>query len=177
MIFLTSIKFLITSTRNAAFTFLSFLNTSRMKKQLLLPIMYCIALGIFFCSCTFHCSAFQRKKHLLGGDRDAHQCIPSAGYQWSELRKECIRPFELPFKLLNADKTYGAYVCFSNDNHWAEVYAPEGHWLLQKTTDNSYIRSDQKSINIVLKNIQDAWQLNIQNGQATYAEPTPSSIQ
>lgn len=31
---------------------------------------------------------------ILGGDRDAHGCIPSAGYQWSEAEQACIRPWE-----------------------------------------------------------------------------------
>ena len=31
---------------------------------------------------------------LLGGDRDAHGCIPSAGYTWCEAKQKCYRPFE-----------------------------------------------------------------------------------
>jgi len=119
----------------------------------------------------------KQEKHLLGGDRDEHQCIPSAGYQWSELKKQCIRPFELPLKLLNADKTYGAYICFSNNNEWAEVFSPEGQFLLHKTADNYYLQSDQKSVNIVLKKIQDVWRLDIRNGQVLYAEPNHFTIQ
>lgn len=30
----------------------------------------------------------------VGNDRDEHGCIASAGYVWSEVRKDCIRPFE-----------------------------------------------------------------------------------
>jgi len=30
----------------------------------------------------------------LGGDRDSHGCISSAGYVWCEERQECIRPWE-----------------------------------------------------------------------------------
>ena len=36
------------------------------------------------------------KQHLLGGDRDEHGCIPSAGYLWCEELQECIRPWETP---------------------------------------------------------------------------------
>lgn len=32
--------------------------------------------------------------HLLGGDRDEHGCIPSAGYIWCEKLGKCIRPWE-----------------------------------------------------------------------------------
>ena len=31
---------------------------------------------------------------LLGGDRDEHGCIPSAGYVWCEKLGKCIRPWE-----------------------------------------------------------------------------------
>ena len=30
----------------------------------------------------------------LGGDRDEHGCIGSAGYVWCEVQKDCIRLFE-----------------------------------------------------------------------------------
>ena len=31
----------------------------------------------------------------VGGDRDSHGCIGSAGYQWCEKRGECARSWEL----------------------------------------------------------------------------------
>jgi|WetSurMetagenome_2_1015567.scaffolds.fasta_scaffold61927_2 membrane-bound inhibitor of C-type lysozyme len=31
---------------------------------------------------------------LLGGDRDAHGCIGSAGYSWCEAKQKCLRPWE-----------------------------------------------------------------------------------
>jgi len=31
---------------------------------------------------------------ILGGDRDEHGCIPSAGYTWCEVLEECIREFD-----------------------------------------------------------------------------------
>lgn len=33
----------------------------------------------------------------LGGDRDEHGCIGSAGYVWCEVQKDCIRLFEKVF--------------------------------------------------------------------------------
>ena len=32
---------------------------------------------------------------MVGGDRDAHGCIASAGYQWCERAKRCTRSWEL----------------------------------------------------------------------------------
>ena len=31
---------------------------------------------------------------LVGGDRDSHGCIGSAGYLWSEQKQQCVRPWE-----------------------------------------------------------------------------------
>ncbi|MBK9081680.1 MAG: hypothetical protein IPL88_06160 [Rhizobiales bacterium] len=32
---------------------------------------------------------------LVGGDRDAHGCIGSAGYTWCAREAQCVRPWEL----------------------------------------------------------------------------------
>jgi membrane-bound inhibitor of C-type lysozyme len=31
---------------------------------------------------------------IVGSDRDAHGCIPSAGYSWCEAKQKCLRPWE-----------------------------------------------------------------------------------
>lgn len=31
---------------------------------------------------------------LVGGDKDEHGCLGSAGYTWCESKAECLRPFE-----------------------------------------------------------------------------------
>jgi hypothetical protein len=40
------------------------------------------------------CAAAQ-KQPLVGADRDAHGCIGSAGYTWSETLQQCVRPWEV----------------------------------------------------------------------------------
>lgn len=35
---------------------------------------------------------------MVGGDRDAHGCIPSAGYAWCTRSDQCERPWELAQK-------------------------------------------------------------------------------
>jgi hypothetical protein len=55
-----------------------------------------------------------------GGDRDAHGCIGSAGYTYSELRKECIRVFEKGVRLDPVPAVAGvvsAFVVFAGDDH------------------------------------------------------------
>lgn len=36
-----------------------------------------------------------RAEQKVGGDRDEHGCIPSAGYSWCERTARCERPWEL----------------------------------------------------------------------------------
>jgi hypothetical protein len=31
----------------------------------------------------------------IGGDRDAHGCLPAAGYSWCARENSCVRPWEL----------------------------------------------------------------------------------
>ena len=47
----------------------------------------------------------------VGGDRDAHGCIGSAGYQWCEHSQRCERPWELAqaHGLANSAETIDAY--------------------------------------------------------------------
>jgi len=71
---------------------------------------------------------------MAGADADEHGCRASAGYQWSVLQKACIRSFELPLQLLNADKTSGAGVTFSADKKQAEVFSAMGTAVLAAQT-------------------------------------------
>lgn len=65
---------------------------------------------------------------VLGGDADAHGCKASAGYQWSPLRKSCVRLFETGIRLnANApylDKSLSAFVVFDADTTQAELHLP-----------------------------------------------------
>lgn len=72
---------------------------------------------------------------IAGGDKDEHGCIASAGYTWSELRKECIRLFEIgsPFSAYGTtkDTTPSAFVVLSADKTKAEVFLPTGRKPIQ----------------------------------------------
>ena len=52
---------------------------------------------LFFMSASIllaGCGNAKNKKgedNLVGNDKDDHGCIASAGYTWSEVRKDCIR--------------------------------------------------------------------------------------
>ncbi|WP_373551136.1 hypothetical protein [Haliscomenobacter sp.] len=61
----------------------------------------------------------------VGGDRDKHGCIGSAGYQWSELRGECLRLFEIGIRLdpkaKDLNQTTSAFIVFKSMDEDAKV--------------------------------------------------------
>lgn len=77
---------------------------------------------------------------MPGSDKDEHGCIGSAGYTWSELKKECVRPFEIGFKLsgmTDENKNFAAYAVFAADSSQAEIFIPEvkGGVILERASN------------------------------------------
>ncbi len=72
------------------------------------------------------------EQHLVGGDRDSHDCIGSAGYQWSALTNQCVRLFEQAVRLqsLEANETGSAFLLFNADQSQAELTLPNGEQTL-----------------------------------------------
>jgi hypothetical protein len=70
------------------------------------------------------------KPQMTGNDRDEHNCIGSAGYQWSEVKKECIRLFEKGIRLepqaAHLNQTTSAFAVFKSDTEeaQAEIFIP-----------------------------------------------------
>ena len=67
------------------------------------------------------------QRALLGGDRDGHGCIGSAGYVWSEVSQDCIRVFE---KGIRTESVRGdnrsVYIVFSPDSSQVELFFSDG---------------------------------------------------
>jgi hypothetical protein len=81
-------------------------------------------LAIIWCTCSYA----QITENKPGSDRDKHGCIGSAGYQWSEIKKNCVRIFEAGTSFdaygKNHDSAFAAYVIVSKDLKKVEVFAP-----------------------------------------------------
>lgn len=91
----------------------------------------------------------------LGADRDAHGCIGSAGYAWSEIRKSCVRLFEVGLRLdpvpppKGNEATLSAFLVFAADdrapakNDSVELFVPGttgGALLLRDKKATSYAK-------------------------------------
>ncbi len=57
--------------------------------------------------------AQQPEPRPIGGDRDAHGCLPAAGYAWCAREQQCVRPWELA-KEKGFDNTPASYDAWCN---------------------------------------------------------------
>ncbi|MCA5005175.1 hypothetical protein [Sphingobacterium bovistauri] len=66
---------------------------------------------------------------MIGGSKDKNGCLTSAGYSWSQLKNDCIRPFELGISMdiLNTSKSYqtAAFVYIDSVQNKAEIFIPD----------------------------------------------------
>ena len=69
----------------------------------------------------------QQTQPKAGADKDAHDCIASAGYTYSQLKKECIRTFEqkIQLKEIATKGNYTAAILFNKDQSKAEIFLKE----------------------------------------------------
>lgn len=71
------------------------------------------------------------KNVVLGTDKDENGCVTSAGYRWSIIREECIRPVEVCYRLNKIDHLASesdiksAFVAFEEDGDRAELFLPD----------------------------------------------------
>lgn len=64
----------------------------------------------------------------IGGDRDEHGCLTSAGESWSQVQGRCIQVFKVGEALLPANPTEGeavlaAYIVRGDDDSRVELFA------------------------------------------------------
>ena len=99
------------------------------------------------------------KKIVLGTDKDKNGCVISAGYCWSKISKECIRPVEEGFRLNTIDDVEdesdvtSAFIIFEENTNRAELFLPENSesQLLEKDSKNGPYKNKH-------------WSLQSQNG-------------
>jgi hypothetical protein len=81
---------------------------------------------ILFCAMLLSSLAFAQK---VGGDKDVHGCKGSAGYTYSQVKKDCVRVFEQKIKLTELNPKGSSIsmtaIIFSKDMKKAEVFLPE----------------------------------------------------
>ena len=90
---------------------------------------------------------------VVGNDKDDKGCVASAGYTWSELKKNCIRPFEVGIRLNPAteikqgDAVYSAFAVLEENGDRAELFIPNEKlplMLVRESEGKPYIKDDWK---------------------------------
>lgn len=137
-----------------------------MKKTYLWTAMLCTAIAFSACKSNkagqdTASEAKTEEAVIPGSDKDEHGCVGSAGYVWSEVKKDCIRPFEAGLKISETQKdnaTYATYIVFAADSVQAELYTPESEGsILLERADNQW-KND--TISVSCKNGQ--WSISKQ---------------
>lgn len=85
--------------------------------------------GMVACTSSNHTNraAESASETRLGGDRDEHGCLASAGYVWSEVLQDCIRVFEKGVRTEAVDGSDGAaYLVFAADSSRGELFFSNG---------------------------------------------------
>jgi hypothetical protein len=116
-------------------------------------------------------SQFLTPVTLVSSDADDQRCRLSAGrqYQWSNIKKGCIRVFELPFKLTSMDRTSIASVIFSDDQKKAEVFTQKTSWVLNKKSLTAY-ETEFADGGVFLEKRNHVWRLGeLKNGKTIYS--------
>jgi hypothetical protein len=132
-----------------------------MKKTFFLAF---IAVSAFSCKDLSRSSDLSIQKDSLGtvvgNDKDDKGCVASAGYSWSELKRTCVRPFEVGIRLNPAaeikqvDAVYSAFAILEeNGGNKAELFMPN-----QKTSMILEREAEGKPY------IKDDWKLQTTNG-------------
>lgn len=97
-------------------------------RQVLIASLLCVGL---FSACNQkkaqqETEAKQETSTMVGNDKDEHGCKASAGYTWSEVRRDCIRVFEEGVRMAGADGKSTAFIIFSNDSSKVELFFSDG---------------------------------------------------
>ena len=110
-------------------------------------------------SLTTYFGIAQKNPNQIGGRKDKHGCVRAAGYQWSELKNECIRAFELPVQLFDANKNWNASFIVDQTGTKAEVFCKEGHYILNINEAGCFeYKKRKKQLKLCKKDNQ--WTLN-----------------
>lgn len=106
-------------------------------------------------------AAQQAVEQPVGGEKDAHGCLSSAGQTWSTMRNECVQVFDIADIRLTdpANDTLAVYVILSQDKKKAEVFAadlPEG--VILNAGKGGYKSKDGK-VRLIKGKGKDNWKI------------------
>jgi len=91
------------------------------------------------------------EQSAVGGDKDEHGCLTSAGETWSQLKQSCIQIFNVgqrlnPIETKDGEAVISAFVLFNDDKSEAELFLPntQSNTILKTTDKKSYENGEYK---------------------------------
>lgn len=86
------------------------------------------------------------REYDIGADKDEHGCIVSAGFTWSVLKNDCIRIFEIGYRMnpvkvsFEDEAILNAFVLFNENEDKVEVFLPNvsGSIILEKSNKTTF---------------------------------------
>lgn len=113
------------------------------------------------------------KKPRRGDVRDAHGCLTSQGYTWSEAKDSCIRLWEAGTELTATDRSEHVVIAVLSDSKTeAEIFVPEDSSFILPGSGNGTFANDsltltQNGKDLVLR----------KSGHAIYQTAPPEPVQ
>lgn len=81
----------------------------------------------------------------VGGEKDKHGCLTSAGETWSQLEQDCVQIFKVgkrlnPVKTKEGEAVISAFVLFNGDKSEVELFLPntESNLILKAVDKETY---------------------------------------
>ena len=80
----------------------------------------------------------------VGGEKDEHGCLTSAGETWSQLKQNCIQIFTVgqrlnPIEIKDGEAVISAFVLFNDDKSEVELFLPS-------TESTSILKTKNKEV-------------------------------
>lgn len=112
---------------------------------------------------------------VLGGDRDSHGCVGSAGYTWSEVRQSCIRLWEdgVRMKPVDAqDDDADIFLILGDDQQKVELKYPSGESVVldrRLLPSGEYVWNVEDDDTPNVRKVDGKWVIE-RRGQIQYCE-------
>ena len=113
------------------------------------------------------------RRNMVGGDRDKHGCIGSAGYQWSEVQQDCIRCVRKGYPDEAVDGSQSAFIVFSPDSTQVELFFSSGdktrYWIGAHSQSGGYAWNVEDDDTKNVRRINGKWTIS-QRGKTIYSQ-------
>lgn len=96
-----------------------------MNRQNLTWVISILTITVIVVGAIFLMGRNEVKAPIVGGDKDEHGCIGSAGYSWCELKQKCLRVWEEPCAKLEVNFTKEGNLT-GQVNEWTLIYEETG---------------------------------------------------